>query len=531
MLRTIFILLAACLCENAAAQLSFLDPSFGNNGVVLKSVRDYAVPREMAKQPDGKLVLAGVSVLDGMVVRFLGNGQPDNTFGNNGVVLIPNPNGGSENYSDLVLMGDRIVTGGWEFTAGVDTNVVTVFKSDGSLDSSFGVNGFKKFRLDGTAYEQYITSIARVNDSQLVAAGIYYNHITDNLDIFVVKLDKQGNFVSSFGNNGQLFIDHQSQQELVHDITTDPAGNIYLAGYTGGAGPAGQFHHAMVIKIKPDGTLDPAFANQGKLIQDIVLPGSITSSLDEWYVMAWQQDNIILGGYSGLGFQREMIMQRIKTNGRIDSSFAHNSLMRASVCPQTYGEVSINKIIVTPDNKIMAGCTSNCGSDGNYRMLLAGYTSAGKTDSTFGINGYMTMPGLQNYDEKTTGLVLNPDGTICHAAVSMRDTGFYYDIAIVKYKKPTPAPTGIGTPHQTDAQIFPNLLAAGENITIQFKGSLTDQASGVLFDISGRQLLSFSIPRGSRHTQLNIPNHTAPGTYLLKLSLPGAVRTERITIR
>ncbi len=522
MLRiALFILFSVFVSGTACAQLSFLDPAFGNNGVVLRSVRSYAAPREMIRQDDGKLLLVGNSMNDGLVTRFLSNGQPDYTFGDSSNVIIVNPFSGGGQFTDVIELGNKIIVGGWE---PVTTNVLAALKQDGSIDSSFGVNGIKRFTFPNVAADQRLRSLARVNDSQFVAMGLCVND-GSNFDIFVAKLDRYGNPVTGFGNNGHVIIDHENRYEFGYDLTVDTKGNIYIVGATQSLSGS---KSAMVVKLRPDGSSDAAFAAQGKLIQDITLSGGAASDWDEWYTIAWQRGDILVGGYSGTSAAGVMIMQRMNSNGRIDSSFADNGLMRSNLCATGPG-VAINKILVMPDNKIRTGCTANCGS--NFRMFLSGFTASGKLDSAFGVNGNIVLPGLQGYDEQTTGLILNPDGTICQSAISWLAPGSVHDIAIVKYKKWTPEPTGIETPDQRYAQIFPNVLAPGASIHLLFKERLRDQGQAAIFDISGRQLLSLTLPRNVQQTSISIPRHTAPGMYLLRLVLNGEIRTERITVK
>jgi uncharacterized delta-60 repeat protein len=97
-----------------------LDPGFGTGGLVLTSVGDSAGASSMARQPDGKLVLAGsvsqqvmphVFDLSVLVLRYLADGTPDPGFGSGGRV-VSNWNAQSA-AGDVALQPDgRIVVAG-----------------------------------------------------------------------------------------------------------------------------------------------------------------------------------------------------------------------------------------------------------------------------------------------------------------------------------------------------------------------------------------------------------------------------------
>ena len=67
------------------------DASFSGDGVVTTAVGDAASARAVVVQPDGRIVAAGYTV-DGegrkfALVRFLGDGSLDTSFGGDGVVV------------------------------------------------------------------------------------------------------------------------------------------------------------------------------------------------------------------------------------------------------------------------------------------------------------------------------------------------------------------------------------------------------------------------------------------------------------
>jgi len=162
MKKTLQFLFFILLATSAIAQPGSLDNSFGTNGKVTSGFgRSESYANAVAVQPDGKIVCAGTAYMantDGeyrgdtynaVIYRYNTDGSPDLSFGNNGLVInkIPNSSNESRIYTGIyfikVLSDGRILTYGY-----LGTNVqfggllLTMYNPDGSVDISFGNNGF-----------------------------------------------------------------------------------------------------------------------------------------------------------------------------------------------------------------------------------------------------------------------------------------------------------------------------------------------------------------------------------------------------
>jgi len=110
------VILVALLAPAAQAAPGDLDPSFGTDGSVrfLPSNEDIAL-RGVAVQPDGKIVLTGGDQTTNsiLVVRLLENGSFDPSFGSGGVVSTPFPAGSFGEGRDVAIQPDgKIVVAG-----------------------------------------------------------------------------------------------------------------------------------------------------------------------------------------------------------------------------------------------------------------------------------------------------------------------------------------------------------------------------------------------------------------------------------
>lgn len=120
------------------------DTSFGSNGrLLIPSPTVNEVINSIAIQPDGKIVAAGASGQDYLLMRFNANGTPDVTFDGDGRVTTPIA-GTSKAYSVIVRPSGKIFVSGISFTAAQGITAAC-YNADGSLDSSFSEDG--KFTL------------------------------------------------------------------------------------------------------------------------------------------------------------------------------------------------------------------------------------------------------------------------------------------------------------------------------------------------------------------------------------------------
>jgi uncharacterized delta-60 repeat protein len=126
-----------------------LDPSFGTAGRTVVDLGGSDLDHAMVVQPDGKIVLAGTTTAGSGatatskigVVRLLANGQPDPSFGTNGVELVGIS--GAKLAGDAVALqsnGD-IVVGGTITPAGSTRKQLLVIRLHGDATGSASTGG------------------------------------------------------------------------------------------------------------------------------------------------------------------------------------------------------------------------------------------------------------------------------------------------------------------------------------------------------------------------------------------------------
>jgi len=147
---------------------STLDATFGSNGVVLTSLTPDDQLFAVAIQADGKIIAAGDdNEGKGEVARYNTNGSLDTSFGAGaGVVHAPDPNNGSWYYALALQANGQIIVAG---QGANETSMVNRFNPDGSLDASFGQGGVVLTPLG--VVSQYNAVAVQPADGKVVAAG------------------------------------------------------------------------------------------------------------------------------------------------------------------------------------------------------------------------------------------------------------------------------------------------------------------------------------------------------------------------
>ena len=167
-MRFLYTLLLSPLFIIAHAQPGTLDPTFGNKGLVADN--GISIHNAVVQLKDGKLITAGGYNdsnfnAKGNLARFLPDGTLDSSFGKNGFAIV------SVSYYDMILQSDdKIVTVGI-FNDGIHPSSYAVgrYYPDATADSSFGENGIAIIPStnDRTQYNR----LALAPDGSIVVAG------------------------------------------------------------------------------------------------------------------------------------------------------------------------------------------------------------------------------------------------------------------------------------------------------------------------------------------------------------------------
>lgn len=400
-----------------------LNGTDGSIDPTLRFVNPGVPPRELAVQPDGKILIS-----DQNMARFNPDGTVDNSFP--AVV-----SGGIEKI--LVKPDGKIIIGG-QFTTvnGFQQHRVAQINSDGSFDTNFNSNNLG---ANGTVYD-----IALDANGKILIVGDFgtYNGIPRNR---IARLNSDGSLDLSFSappppfalktviplSNGQIFV---ASSESINRINTDGTWDFTLnqprLGTIGGVTDviqqpdgklviAGRFDTVngvprnLVARLNLDGTLDSGFVpfftgtffsvnsiaiqSTGKILvavanvvyrlntdgtRDLGFSSSVPQGTNVTDLYVYPDDKILVGG-----------LIKLLPDGARDTSFNPPSI-----------NGPIFATAVQPDGKIVFGGDFTLIGGTTQRGYIGRWNTDGSLDTTFN-----TLIGA---NAPVHGLDLQPDGKV-----------------------------------------------------------------------------------------------------------------------
>jgi uncharacterized delta-60 repeat protein len=211
-----------------------LDSSFATNGLVAVQFTEAQVNcNSHILQPDGKIVVVGDVGNDYMnynfaMARFDSTGKVDSIFGNDGMVVTNFDGFSTYAWSVKISAKDKIILAGGAYNwsdsiAGVS---IAQYKSNGKLDSSFGING----KIINHTLHLEIAYSMILNKGKILLTG---QSMVENKYYFgLVRLNNEGKADSAFGVNGETYTDFQGVYSIAMDAALQTDGKIILVGST-----------------------------------------------------------------------------------------------------------------------------------------------------------------------------------------------------------------------------------------------------------------------------------------------------------
>ncbi len=377
-----------------------------------------------------------------------GAGLLDLTFDSDGVVTT-DIGSSAEGYSVTIQSDGKILVAGIADN-GVDDDFALVrYNPDGTLDTSFGVNGVVTTDIDSS--DDCCQSMALQSDGKIVAAGIADNGVDH--DFALVRYNPDGTLDTSFGANGVVTTDIGSSEEG-YSVTIQSDGKILVAGIA----HYGVDHDFALVRYNPDGTLDTSFGANGVVTTDI------DSSDDYGQSMALQSDGkIVVAGYSSIGGNSDFTVVRYNSDGSLDTTFDMDGKVITDIDSlDDYGQ----SVAVQGDGKIVVAGYSSTG--GNPDFTVVRYNSDGSLDTTFDSDGKV-ITDISSWLDYGRSVALQSDGKIVVAGYTF--TGAYSDFTVVRYN----SDGSLDTAFDSDGKIITDIGSSnneGASVAVQGDGKI-----------------------------------------------------------
>lgn len=335
-----------------------LDPGFGDGGKVFTDFHgaEEAHPK-VVRQPDGKLVLAGISGLQSSnantlaLVRYLPNGELDPAFGTGGKVEVPVSRAGR--FPSVVIQKDgRLVVLFTIVEAGHYRAVLYRFTASGALDVTFGSGGQQKLWPQDALESLGGDLIAQPDGTMLVLALTY----RQGSSTVVLRLRPDGQRDVTFGNAGQATL--STGWFSPNCLARQADGKIIVAGETsnehGVARPT-------VLRWLPDGVPDASFGVGGVNVSTRSAGYTFVNSV------AVQADGkIVLAGAQ----EQAPMLVRFLPSGRVDRAFGEEGISTMRMGRGAFDSTaSLAALGIQPDGKIVAAGQVKTATDMRFALF------------------------------------------------------------------------------------------------------------------------------------------------------------------
>ena len=509
-IKLIFLLFILFVSKPNFAQFGTLDTSFDSDGIVITPFTGFnSSIQSLLVQPDDKILAGGTISKGGInqfgLARYKSDGSLDESFGNLGKVITDYPE--LMIMSSMALQSDgKIVVAGNLFNTGFTIShfVMVRYDTNGLLDTTFGNDGRVITNLSDKLDK--ITSLIIQNDGKIIASGTTSDDLNYS-DFSIVRYNADGTLDISFGNNG-ITVTSIRTWDFGYAIALQDDNKIVVSGSTSNEfnpvfGPDYDF---LVLKYDKYGVLDATFGNGGS-----VLIGTTEANEKALSVNILSNGKIVIAGEHHIMKYSFMISQLLP-NGDLDTSFGNNGVVLNELASQFIESVAMQtdgKFLITEYNGT-GGC---CGAE----IKLIRFLADGTFDTTFGTNGIVTTNFL-NENNQANSIAIQDDGKIIIGGISGNQ--IHYDYGLARFNSELALSNPINQIGTNTFLAYPNPVNQNVNLDINLRES--QKLSVDLFNSNGVKvanlLNNIEFPLGFTSQKLQLPETLAKGVYFLSIS-------------
>ena len=347
--------------------------------------------------------LFGLILIMGCTNSNRGSNSGDllSTFGTNGIVIDNGAAGGNSDDGGraIAVLADKIYVAGYSNNGDANVLAIWSFNSDGTKNTSFGDNG--KVIYDSKESNIWPKIDIDSDGNIYVLAPSYDN----DLDIIILKFDRNGNFDSNFGSNGVVTWDGGNGDDVGYNFYISE-NNIFIVG----------------ISKNASGNFDLIILSLNKINGNIVTTITWNSdyNLNDYGFDIWVEPdgNILVCGAVEISKDNySTLLLKFTANGYLDTSFGNNG----QVVVDGYafrGVMAINE-----DGEIFL--TGGFENDDGYDMIMMKFREDGSLSSNFGNNGILVIDKLVAKSDVDYGedIVIDSNGKILITGEGTSDDG------------------------------------------------------------------------------------------------------------
>ncbi|MBK6344119.1 MAG: hypothetical protein IPF41_16495 [Flavobacteriales bacterium] len=357
-----------------------LDGSFGtSSGYTFFTIGEEAYGYALGIDSQGRIYATGIAyptLAQAVVplVRTDATGQPDPSFGTNGVLLLELSPTEAEARDLAIINGDRVMLAGSAVGADADRDAFIMrVLDDGTPDATFGTDGVIFSGHDG---DDALNSMVMMDDGAAVGAG--YGTLNFVTKTFLFKVDSEGFPENAFSPTGIVMPDIATNDHTAFGIAMEE-NRVFVTGWAGTMTGI----DAYVAAVRNDGLFDPGFSGDGIAFIN-------ASEVDYGFdIVRYTNGDLIVCGSSGLGgfaAPRDFMVARLTSSGDPVMSFGMNGVTLTSI-QQDFDDA--NAVAIELDGKLLlTGFTSGFSTATDNDVAVARYN----VDWTLGTGSAVAYP-------------------------------------------------------------------------------------------------------------------------------------------
>lgn len=505
------------------SQYGILDDTFGNNGI---AIHENNLPDEvngrwsMAMTIDqNQNIFTGTNYNyspdltafnDNILIgKFFPDGQLNTAFADNGFKKINISNGLIYVYDILTSHDNYIYVLGGVFLNASNERKALVIKldTDGNFVSGFGNNGMAFFSIEGGANT---SSFLETHEHEFVIGGNYSRNDTGTPGLYLMKINANGDLVSSFGNGGILKYNY-SNFDVLRDLKLNPDGSLIVLDYI--LNNQGTYNYVLA-KFNSNGTLDTSFNQSGTR----VIPLSDGNLYDFSSIELKPDGKILYSANNLVGTVYWMEITEFMPDGTVNFNFGNNGTVSTHLENLVSGNFTQYQrtFKVTPNGQHLIQIGFALENNEPYtKFVLLGLDGNGNYDSQFGNNGVtLTKIHPSLHDEPTKATFIGNDRLLVlnGTHLSLACYKIYEGLSIEEISV------------NSKIQIAPNPTSN----SFVIKGLSRNKNQVQILDFSGIMIREFS---GISDNQMLDLGLIPKGIYLIRIQSEGFVETKKLIVK
>lgn len=374
----------------------------------------------------GESIKAGNKNRTVTLFQTLGNGAPDEEFGDDGKKLLDTGDLGSMGTDAIVLEdGSLLIAGQYGNNKRPEKHDILLarFRSDGAMQESFGVNGVLSTDLGA---DEKVCAVSSLGGGKVLVAGSSgkYGWSSNNLKMILVRYaevvqpdelpQRDRDLDGTFGHHGFVRTDF-SGDDKPNDMAVFPDGSFIVLGSS--VNEKTNASGVVMAKYLPSGALDTSFGRQG------------LSRVDPGYQAYGYKIAPLADGkyYVGGAVDDRPALFRFEANGTLDKSFGQSGASIVQTKHKCWGRA----MALQEDGKMLLGGRMEIGRF-DHRVVLCRYLSSGELDPSFGSDG-VVVTNLDGRKTDVYSLAVRDDGTIFAAGHGSTKNNKDMDIFVACY--------------------------------------------------------------------------------------------------